>query len=796
MPIPVSGIVKKRRPMYLQRLEVHGKDCERLLSSTKREFPPLATGILKVRILLQTLHNYFCFITKHMLFDEPQLRNPSPNFCSPAFRHPDLQTDEHRRALDIIAEVQKCLPESILSLPQLVVCGDQSSGKSSILEALTGIPFPRNDNLCTRFATEISFRRSTTNKLTIRVIPDDSRPHSEKETIKGFFEFIADFTNLPRIMDLAMATMGIATSVGTDPSVQPRAFARDTLSIEIEGPSRPQLTLVDIPGLIHTSTKGISDADVALVAEITDRYISQPRTICLAVVSASNDAENQTILTKVQEVDPEGNRTLGIITKPDIPPAGSGSQSAFIELARNKDVFFKLGWHVLKNRKFEESTHSLAERNLAEMRFFRESNFNCLPKEHVGIDTLRTRLSVLLFEHVKHEFPRFGRDLRFALRDAQDERNRLGAARSTPVECRAYLSRLSMGYYELCKAAVNGNYEGSFFHFGSNEEFSWNSKGSIARLRAMVQDLNAEFTRDLQQWGHKFDIKSLEDDEVEPVTSDPDPNPIPLSRKNALEWARKVLVRTRGKELVGSLNPLLVAELFWEQSSGWKKLASDHIGDVLLLCEKFLSLLLKEKAPKEVRTRLWSSRISDALKDRKRAAFRELKLIMEDNRSAPINYNRNYTVVVLRRRHERQKKLLAQAVEAGIEHRVCSQCKSSSDSSDTINIDEVARISETFNCEEALDCLLAIYDELQTTFAANITTQVIERHVVRGLEDIFSPLVVNNMSDVEVKTIASEPLPTKNLRDFLEDRIKKLKDGLNTFRAMMVEDFEETDTFL
>ena len=72
----------------------------------------------------------------------------------------DLQTDEQRRVLDTVAQVRKCGLDSILSLPQLVVCGDQSAGKSFVLEALTEIPFPRNDNLYTRYATEIDMFRS------------------------------------------------------------------------------------------------------------------------------------------------------------------------------------------------------------------------------------------------------------------------------------------------------------------------------------------------------------------------------------------------------------------------------------------------------------------------------------------------------------------------------------------------------------------------------------------------------------------------------------------------------------
>lgn len=62
-----------------------------------------------------------------------------------------------------------------------------------------------------------------------------------------------------------MAAMGIGNA-----ATQSSAFARDVLSVEIDGPSRPQLTLVDLPGLIQNETKGVTKADVELVKEITD----------------------------------------------------------------------------------------------------------------------------------------------------------------------------------------------------------------------------------------------------------------------------------------------------------------------------------------------------------------------------------------------------------------------------------------------------------------------------------------------------------------------------------------------
>lgn len=233
-----------------------------------------------------------------------------------------LQSVEQRNILNIIDQLRKCDLESTLSLPQLVVCGNQSAGKSSVLEALTEVPFPRNDNLCTRFATEIILRRATSDAITIKVIPDAERPQVERDHIEAFQESISDFEELRSLMDKATTRMGI----NQNPLSKSKAFAKDVLSIEIEGPSRPQLTLVDLPGLIQTETRGVSEEDVQLVTEITDHYISQPRTICLAVVSAGNDYANQGILKKVRKVDPEGDRTLGIITKPDRLPSGSGSE--------------------------------------------------------------------------------------------------------------------------------------------------------------------------------------------------------------------------------------------------------------------------------------------------------------------------------------------------------------------------------------------------------------------------------------------------------------------------------------
>ena len=642
-----------------------------------------------------------------------------------------LQTDEQRLVLDTVADIRKCGLESILSLPQLVVCGDQSAGKSSVLEALTEIPFPRNDNLCTRFATEIILRRAPLDSLTIKVIPDDQRPSVEQESMKTFNESISDFSDLPNLMEKAMNLMGLSNS-STSTILAP-AFAKDVLSIEIEGPTRPQLTLVDLPGLIQTETKGVTKADVETVKEITHHYVSQPRTICLAVISATNDYANQGILTKVREVDPEGERTLGIITKPDRLPSGSGSESAFLNLARNEDIFFKLGWHVLKNRSFEEASSSFMERNASEDTYFNKSNFKVLPKECVGIEALRSRLSLLLFEHVKRELPRLKEDLDKALAEAQSQLGLLGNRRATPEDCRVFMAQLSLDYYETCKAAINGHYEGEYFNHKTDHTFTLSSPAAIRRLRAAVQYMNTGFSDVLRTNGHKYQIAQKGATPVEvaiPSESPPEEGatvvstisqpgePTKLSSSEALKWVEQVLVRTRGRELSGNFNPLVVGELFWEQSTKWQLLAADHVDKVTHVCTQFLEALLLAKAPKDIFSRLWASHIQDSLKERSETAARELGMLVEDIQNYPINYNHYYTDTIKKQRQDRQKVTLTKAITDATSHPEHYNTKTGAVTTYTdVDTEQVIRQysqhidpnMERHSCEEALDCMMAIY---------------------------------------------------------------------------------------
>lgn len=71
-----------------------------------------------------------------------------------------------------------------INLPQIIVVGQQSSGKSSVLEGLTGLPFPRDSGLCTRFATRITFRRSVAAAVTVSIIPSKDSSEDQQQKMK------------------------------------------------------------------------------------------------------------------------------------------------------------------------------------------------------------------------------------------------------------------------------------------------------------------------------------------------------------------------------------------------------------------------------------------------------------------------------------------------------------------------------------------------------------------------------------------------------------------------------------
>jgi hypothetical protein len=140
-----------------------------------------------------------------------------------------LQSKDHEELLDIIDHLRGQGISRYIDLPQLIVCGDQSSGKSSVLEAVPGLRFPTKDNLCTRFATELILRRGPETGVTVTIVPGDQQTGSERQKLQAFKSPSTALEDFATIVNAAEQAMGLDQHV--------KAFSNDILRVEVTGQS-------------------------------------------------------------------------------------------------------------------------------------------------------------------------------------------------------------------------------------------------------------------------------------------------------------------------------------------------------------------------------------------------------------------------------------------------------------------------------------------------------------------------------------------------------------------------------
>lgn len=511
-----------------------------------------------------------------------------------------------------------------VSLPQIIVCGDQSSGKSSVLEAISGVSFPVKSNLCTRFPIELVLRKTSHIGVSVSIVPHQSRSESEQLSLSGFHEKLDGFDGLPTLIENAKAAMGIST--------HGRAFSKDLLRVEVSGPDRPHLTIVDLPGLVHSETKQQSASDVELVQSIVQAYMKEPRSIILAVVSAKNDYANQIVLKLARAADKKGTRTLGVITKPDTLIAGSESEAMYVSLARNQDVEFRLGWHVLKNMDSETGTWSLADRDIKEGEFFSQGIWGELSQSLLGIDTLRKRLSKVLLGQIAAELPSLVNEIEIKSDDCRRRLEKLGEPRATLDEQRLYLLHISQLFQSLIKAAVDGTYNDPFFGDAKSEP------GYQKRIRAVVQNLNLDFAERIAKRGHHRQIVDSPGNTSVPkgVTA--------ITREKFMDHIQHLMQRTRGRELPGTFNPMIVADLFLEQSAPWEEITQSHVEKVWKAAKEFISLTTAYVADPATAKALFQKVFQPALNQRMDCLkAKTAELLTPHKTSHPITYNHYFT---------------------------------------------------------------------------------------------------------------------------------------------------------
>lgn len=546
------------------------------------------------------------------------------------------QSRYHRHLLDIIDKLRSQGTGKYVDLPEIIVCGDQSVGKSSVLEAISGMSFPTNDILCTRFPTELVLRRDDVQPPKVSIIPGPGRSEQERARLLDFKVAMAsnDPNALRDVIEQAKASMRFSDA---------QDFSTDTLRVELSGPEQPHLTMVDLPGLYRAGNKDQSVDEAATVKKMVRSYMKRPRSIILAVVSAKADAALQEVTELAREMDPAGNRTLGLITKPDCLDAGSDMERSFVSLARNKSVVFRLGWHVLKNRSYERRNASLAERNADEDGFFSRGAWASVDRSSVGVASLQPRLSSVLRQQIVRQLPGLIQDVEAGIADCQQRLQQLGTPRVTGSEQRRYLLQVSQHFSRLMRAAVDGVYNDGFFGSTKTEE------GYQKRLRAVVQNTLTDFAEKMRKNGKALVI-------VDAPASDGTLDDGQIARSDYLDEVKTIMRRNRGCELPGNFNPLIIGELFLQQCRPWQSIATGLVEDILESVHKTTQAILEHVAVSEVADGIFQV-VNGTIEQLKQEVDNKVaELLRPHSEGHPITYNHYLIDRVKKLQSDRQRR--------------------------------------------------------------------------------------------------------------------------------------------
>lgn len=210
-----------------------------------------------------------------------------------------------------------------VSVPGVVVTGAQSAGKSSVLQALGGIQLPRGQNITTRVPLVLSLQASP-----------GSRPHAVigQDADLGHGQEIPICDTAKEIEALTAALAGSGAAVSNRP-----------IYLRVTRPNGPTLTLIDLPGITHISVDNSQDIHKETVS-LVEAYIQNENMVILVVIPAMDDFANAETIALSKKYDPNGNRTLEVVTKTVTSEKGAGSRRSSAWKGTTSSAFSSASW--------------------------------------------------------------------------------------------------------------------------------------------------------------------------------------------------------------------------------------------------------------------------------------------------------------------------------------------------------------------------------------------------------------------------------------------------------------------
>ncbi|XP_073079370.1 dynamin-1-like protein isoform X8 [Manis javanica] len=292
-----------------------------------------------------------------------------------------------------LQDVFNTVGADIIQLPQIVVVGTQSSGKSSVLESLVGRDLlPRGTGVVTRRPLILQL---------VHVSPEDQRKTTGEENgveAEEWGKFLHTKNKL--YMDFDEIRQEIENETerisGSNKGVSP-----EPIHLKIFSPNVVNLTLVDLPGITKVPV-GDQPKDIELqIRELILRFISNPNSIILAVTAANTDMATSEALKISREVDPDGRRTLAVITKLDLMDAGTDA----MDVLMGRVIPVKLGIIGIVNRsQLDINNKKSVTDSIRDEYAFLQKKYPSLANRN-GTKYLARTLNRLLMHHIRDCLP-------------------------------------------------------------------------------------------------------------------------------------------------------------------------------------------------------------------------------------------------------------------------------------------------------------------------------------------------------------------------------------------------------
>ncbi|KAG4259482.1 hypothetical protein FPRO06_06470 [Fusarium proliferatum] len=484
---------------------------------------------------------------------------------------------QHNRILFDAIDALQSFGAGDLSIPQLIIVGGQSSGKSSLLQSLTGIPFPVDSGCCTRFPTRIVSRRTepdSDDSFRITIDPaevDVPGLDPASDNIKNYecSGKILTKERFAKVIDeISSEFMGLRTGLGEDR----KNFVAEVLKIELSGPHRSYFSILDLPGTFQNAS-AVNETDQAKVEAMVKEYM--------------NNEDNIVIL----------GRLTG-------------------------------GWFLVRNR--ADKDPDSFDLSAAEKKLFSKSPWNSVSQSRLGSTAAKSYLGTLLSSKIRDCFPTLRSTIQHNLEERLYEKAMLGEPRTSHAARQQFVVATVRKYEEMAQTALDrpgfldhsmelrrevSRLNAEFDKFMRARGGTWEFEDIDVDPRVLLDEhLTLETQARAEEKYLPARVRNVNKTKIDSSLDKAFPGLAHIQdTRNLMGAIQDKLALYQGSLLDGIINPDIYPDMYREQVKKWGHIANIHLARVAQAVSRCTASILNDVCPAESETSTLSRELTALL---------------------------------------------------------------------------------------------------------------------------------------------------------------------------------------